>query len=96
MNNEQLIKRYFLSYRGVKLPLQLLEELPESALRNRNTWFTAMFDQAGCIRRIEKRVYGELEMSHQYEYEGERLSSATIQVGDEEPVTLEFKLPIPK
>jgi hypothetical protein len=39
--------RYFLTYRGVKLPLCLTEELPADALRHRNTYFQAAYDEAG-------------------------------------------------
>jgi hypothetical protein len=84
--------RYFLSYSGVRLPLQLVEELPEASLRNRNTWFRADYDEAGRLRRIEKCVYGETEMTHEYRYDLDgRLVEATIMAGDEEDArTLSF------
>lgn len=90
METTPVMKRYFLSYSGVKLPLKLLEELPPEALTNRNTWFCAEYDAAQRIVRIEKRVYGEIEMTHQYEYDAGQLLRATIQIGDDEPHTLEF------
>jgi hypothetical protein len=75
--------RYFLSYSGVQLPLQLVEELQESALKNRNTWFCADYDDAGRVIRIEKIVYGEVEMTHVYKYDSTgRLSEATVLSGD--------------
>jgi len=40
--------RYFLTYRGVKLPLQLAEELAPETLANRNTWFRADYDARVC------------------------------------------------
>jgi hypothetical protein len=48
--------RYFLTYSGRALPLQLAEELPVAALRNRNTWWrcamtTTMPPMAASCRR---------------------------------------------
>jgi hypothetical protein len=78
-------ERYFLSYSGVKLPLQLLEELPPDALRNRNTYFRACYDAAGHMRSCEKLVYGEVEMRHDYSYAADgTLAQATIQGADED------------
>lgn len=86
-----LTRRYFLSYSGVKLPLQLVEELEEGALRNRNTWFVAEYDAAGRVLHIEKRVYGEIEMTHDYEYTANgTLARATIQIGDDDPQIVEL------
>ena len=78
-------ERYFLSYSGVKLPLQLLEELQPDALRNRNTYFRARYDAAGLMLRCEKIVYGEVEMRHDYRYSADgTLLQATIQGADED------------
>lgn len=88
---EATARRYFLSYRGVKLPLQLLEELPESALSNRNTWFCAYYDAQGRICGIDKLVYGEVEMRHRYEYRDDgALNLASITVGDDDPRFIHF------
>lgn len=57
--------RYFLTYRGVKLPLCLTEELPADALQHRNTYFRAAFDDQGRLAWLEKLVYGEVEMRHE-------------------------------
>jgi len=83
-------ERYFLTYRcGTRLPLQLTEELPAGALRHRNTYFRARYDALDRLIRCEKLVYGEVEMSHSYEYDAAgRLCRAIITVGDEEPQTL--------
>jgi hypothetical protein len=84
-------QRYFLTYRGVKLPLQFAEELTPDALRNRNTYFVVTCDDAGRTLRCEKRVYGEVEMSHVYAYDEDgRLVSACITVGDDEPQWMHF------
>lgn len=83
--------RYFLTYRGVKLPLQLAEELAPEALANRNTWFRADYDDAGRLMAVDKMVYGEVELSHRYEYDAAgRLVRAVVVMGDEEPVAVEF------
>jgi hypothetical protein len=82
--------RYFLTYRGVRLPLQLTEELQEADLRNRNTYFEAHYDAQGRTTAINKLVYGELEMSHRYLWDeaSGKLCQATIQIGDEEAQVL--------
>ncbi|NSL56869.1 DUF6156 family protein [Uliginosibacterium aquaticum] len=83
--------RFFLSYTGVRLPLQLVEELPEAALRNRNTWFRAEYDAQGTLIRVEKIVYGEVEMTHRYTYDSElRLHEAIVTFADEEPQVMRF------
>jgi hypothetical protein len=83
--------RYFLTYRGVKLPLCLTEELPGDALRHRNTYFQAAYDEAGHMLWLEQLVYGEVALRHDYRYNADgALSGATISVPDEEPQTLAF------
>ncbi len=78
--------RYFLSYSGVKLPLNLVSPIAETELENRNTYFRAGFDSAGKIISCEKIVYGEVELTHTYEYDADGvLSRATIAMGDDEP-----------
>ncbi len=82
--------RYFLSYTGITLPLKLTGELKASDLRNRNTWFEARYDDQGRVQSILKQVYGEVEMSHQYEYDASgALCRTTIQTGDEDPRIIE-------
>ncbi|MCC6296476.1 MAG: hypothetical protein IT469_07215 [Pseudomonadales bacterium] len=82
-------ERYFLTYRGTRLPLQLTQELPTGALRHRNTYIRARYDGLDRLIRCEKLVYGEVEMIHAYEYDpAGRLCRAIITVGDEEPRTL--------
>ncbi len=80
--------RYFLTYRGMRLPLQLTEELPADALANRNTFFRAGYDEAGRLCWIEKLVYGAVEMRHDYAWgaDGE-LDAVTVQVDGEDPQT---------
>lgn len=82
-------ERYFLTYRGARLPLQLTEELLAESLGHRNTYFRAHYDAQDRMLCCEKLVYGEVELSHRYEYDAAgRLHCAVITVGDEEPRTL--------
>jgi hypothetical protein len=78
--------RYFLTYSGRGLPLQLLEEMPVTALRNRNTWFEAEYDEGGRMLSVTKMVYGDEELRHVYTYGADgALVSALISMGDEAP-----------
>ncbi len=82
--------RHFLSYSGRALPLQLIEELPADGLRFRNTYFRATYDEAGRPVTIEKLVYGEVEMRHDYRYAADgTLAGATLHAPDEEPRDIE-------
>jgi len=87
------VTRYFLTYRGVRLPLQLAEELSADDVRNRNTYFAARYDAAGRLTEIDKCVYGEVEMTHRYTWDAAsgQLTQAIIQVGEEEPQALSFR-----
>jgi hypothetical protein len=91
--------RDFLSYSGVKLPLNLVSPIAETELQNRNTYFRAVFDDAGRLLSCEKIVYGEVELSHFYEYSaGGRLLRAKIAMGDDEATEIVFNedgLPTP-
>jgi Family of unknown function (DUF6156) len=81
--------RYFLTYRGVKLPLCMAEEIAADALKHRNTYFQADFDEQGRMLWVEKLVYGEVEMRHDYRYDEQgELLEARISMVDEEPRTL--------
>lgn len=81
--------RFFVSYSGVKLPLNLLNELDEANLKNRNTFFRGYYDEEGRLALCEKVVYGEIEMSHHYEYHASgTLKQAEITTMDEEEATV--------
>ncbi len=84
--------RYFLTYKGVSLPLQLTQELQADELRNRNTYFEAHYDAQGRITAIDKKVYGEVEMTHRYVWDAAsgQLAQATVQIGDDEAQTLSY------
>ena len=84
--------RYFLTYRGVRLPLTLAEELQEADLRNRNTYFRAGYDGAGRVRWLEKCVYGEVELRHDYQWsdDGRLLEAGVWGAGEDEPRRMQF------
>jgi ABC-type tungstate transport system permease subunit len=83
--------RFFLATNGIKLPLQLVSEIEAAALTNRNTYIRAFYDDAGRLLRFEKMVYGEIELTHIYQYDAEGvLRRAEIAMVDEEPTVLEF------
>ncbi|WP_374430439.1 DUF6156 family protein [Ideonella dechloratans] len=85
--------RHFLTCRGAGMPLTLTltEELAETDLRHRNTWFEARCDGAGRLIAIDKRVYGDVEMQHRDDHDAEgRLCQATVTIGEDEPVVRTF------
>jgi len=91
MNPENCTSRYFVSYSGVKLPLKLVNELGDTDMGNRNTYFCGYFDGNDRLVRCEKRVYGELELLHIYRYhDNGRLCEAEITDADGELTFLKF------
>ena len=66
--NQDITRRYFVSYSGIKLPLKLVNEISEQALHNRNTYFCGHFDANDRLVRCQKIVYGEIESEHVYSY----------------------------
>jgi len=77
--------KYFLSYSGVKLPLNMVSPLEAEALGNRNTYFRASYDADGRMVSCEKIVYGEVELRHDYHYSADgRLTLARIDMAGEE------------
>ncbi len=77
--------RHFLTYSGVRLPLNLLNPLADSEIANRNTYFRAYYDQADRLVSCQKVVYGEVELEHRYEYyaNGGLKRAEIIEVDDE-------------
>jgi hypothetical protein len=83
--------RYFLATSGVKLPLKLVNEIEADALSNRNTFIRATYDGAGRLALFEKMVYGDVELSHRYDYGADgALRRAEIVMLDEEPTVIDF------
>jgi hypothetical protein len=85
MNTEiQILYRYFVSYSGIKLPLNLVNEISEAGLINRNTYYRGHFDTEGKLLHCQKIVYGEIESDHQYSYSNSGvLQKARITEDDE-------------
>ena len=69
MTENNLTHRYFSTYSGVKLPLNLLSELTDADITNRNTYFKAYYDAQDRMVICEKLVYGDVELKHCYEYD---------------------------
>lgn len=92
MNEYAFEQRFFVTYRGVKPPSKMVEPIEENALKNRNTYIRALYDQTGQLRGFDKMVYGEVELAHRYDYSASgALVRATIAMADEEPVTMRFE-----
>ena len=91
MNDNSLPSRFFLATSGVKLPLKLVNEIEPDALTNRNTYIRAFYGADERLLRFEKLVYGDVELSHVYDYDGDgRLRRAEIIMLDEDPTVLHF------
>ncbi|MFA5985575.1 MAG: DUF6156 family protein [Methylococcaceae bacterium] len=83
--------RHFVTYTGVKLPLKLLNELDDTQLGNRNTFFRGYFDAEERLLRLEKIVYNEIEMEHRYTYDNDgQLTHAEIIDGEGEVTVMDF------
>ncbi len=61
--------RHFLTYSGVKLPLNLLVPLEPAQIANRNTYFRGYFDGQDRLIGLQKIVYAETEFEHRYHYD---------------------------
>jgi len=83
--------KYFVSYSGVKLPLKLVDPLEATALKNRNTYYRAIFDEENRVTLCERMVYGEVDLSHRYQYHSNgRLKQAEILTAENELKLLQF------
>lgn len=91
MSTPELYDRYFLTYTGITLPLQLVTPLEENETDNRNTYFGAKLDEQGRIVLVHKLVYGEIELEHRYGYhDNGALQWAEILDDEDELQRLEF------
>lgn len=91
MSSDQQYDKYFLTYTGITLPLQLVNPLELSEIENRNTFFAANLDESGRLERVHKIVYGEIEQEHRYGYhDNGALQWAEIRDDDDEIQRLEF------
>lgn len=83
--------RFFVSYSGKRLPFNLINPIAPDALANRNTFIQAWFDETGALVGFDKLVYGEVELSHRYEYhDNGRLRRAEIAMLDEARIAVCF------
>lgn len=83
--------RHYVAYSGVKLPLKLVNQLQDSDMHNRNTFFRGLYNDSDQLVICQKMVYGEVEFEHRYEYhENGMLKTAVIQEADEEPRILSY------
>ncbi len=83
--------QYFLSYSGARLPLNLVSQITPEEVENRNTYFGARLDEEGRICLIHKRVYGDVELSHEYRYHSNgALETADIRSIDDERMVITF------
>lgn len=84
--------RYFVTYSGIDLPFRLVGAIEEGQVANRNTYIRAWFDAEDRLAGFDKLVYGEVELSHRYDYDdGGSLVRARVTMIDEDPVELTFE-----
>lgn len=83
--------RFFVTYTGVKLPFNLVDELHTSQVENRNTYFRGYFDEQGRLTGFDKIAYEEVELMHRYEYrDSGKLKQAEITDIDGEVTVLNY------
>jgi hypothetical protein len=71
--------------------LRLVSEIEPSAIRHRNTFFVAYYDENEFLIGCDKMVCGDLIVSHSYEYyDSGALKSATLCWDDDERRTVFF------
>lgn len=81
--------RFFLTYSGINLPLNLVE--PLDSIDHRNTYYRGYFDDQGRLTGCQKVVYNEVENQHLYEYHlNGKLKTAEITDADDEITVLNF------
>lgn len=91
MTDNTPVRRYFITYSGVSLPLRLVNEIQATELDNRNTYFLGEYDAADRLVILEKVVYGDVELRHRYRYGDDgRLAWAEITDVDGEVTELTF------
>jgi hypothetical protein len=90
MTTTELQRRYFVSYSGIKLPLKLVNEIPEQGLHTRNTYFCGYFDANDRLIRCQKIVYGEVESEHIYDYHADGALKQAEIIEDDESRELHF------
>lgn len=90
-SKDNLTCRHFISYTGVKLPLQLITPIEGETVEGRITFFRGFYDAEDKLLIIEKVVYGEIEFEHHYNYYPDgRLQRAEMLEPDCEPRVMDF------
>lgn len=85
--------RFFVTYTGIKLPFNLVNELQASEVENRNTYFQGYFDTHGRLTGFDKLAYGEIELAHRYTYhDNGKLGAAEIMDIDGEVTMLIYDI----
>lgn len=93
MSTPEQYDRYYLTYTGINLPLQLVTPLEKNETENRNTYFGAKLDEQDRVVLVHKLVYGEIELEHRYGYhDNGMLQWAEILDDEDELQRLEFNL----
>lgn len=88
MNSKTECIRFYASYSGITLPLNLIGEIPQASMNNRNTYFEGHFDSDNRLFICRKIVYGETEMEHRYHYSDNGQLKQAIIIEDDEETTL--------
>jgi hypothetical protein len=83
--------RYFTSYSGLTLPLNLVGEISVEDMNDRNTFFEGHYDAQGRLTDCFKKVYGDIELEHHYHYRGDgSLASAQVSHAGDEVMELHY------
>ena len=81
--------RYFLTYSGITLPLNLVS--PLDSVDHRNTYYRGYFDAEQRLTGCQKIVYNEVETQHLYGYHPNgKLKEAEITDADGDVTVLNF------
>lgn len=86
-----MVVKHFLSYSGINLPLNLVSPLAAGEEGNRNTYYRGYFDDQGRLALIEKVVYNEVEMVHQYQYYDDGMLQRAEITMDGETQVIDYK-----
>jgi hypothetical protein len=85
--SRDLERRFFVTYTGVALPLNLVNEIEPEALTNRNTYYCAYYDKSGRLTGFDQFAYGAVELAHRYEYhDNGALRRVEILMAEEDPL----------
>lgn len=83
--------RYYLTFTGIQLPLNLVHELEPTAITHRNTYFLAHYDDEDRLVLCQKVTYGEIELVHRYQYhDNGRLKRVEVINADNETHVLQY------